>query len=228
MVNISSITTLTLKNMARRKENGTYRGLVGNIILYERNGEQQMRTKSPVRKDKSRLVINSQDDFRVILKLVLNFKPLIDIGFKDHKVNRSAYHSALSVNRLNYNYAKTVARIDNLGWFQFSEGNLSGAAEVSAIKNDNGMIEIKWQGTEKELTAHDDDRVIACIRFCESGIIILGPDNVKRETGYLIIDPGRSIVTKKIEVFISFTVNMKNYNPGSDRNVSKSRWIGLI
>lgn len=213
--------------MARRKENGTFRGLVGNIILYERNGEQQMRTKSPIRKDKSKLVINSQDDFRVILKLVQNFKPLIDIGFKDYKVNRSAYHSALSVNRLNYSYAKKIARIDNLGWFQFSEGNLSSAAEVSAVINDNGMIEIKWQGTEKGLTAHDDDKVISCIRNIDSGIILLGPDTVTRDVGIIVFNPVKPLVSK-FEVFISFSVNEKNYNPGSDRNVSKSKWIGML
>ena len=124
--------------MAKKTANGSLRGILGPTVHFERNGEEQMRVRPVKRVDKSQLVFDSRGDFSTLMKLIQQFKKLIDNGFKDHKANRSAYHSALSVNRLNYNFAKKETGLENLDWFQFSEGNLSGAAEVSARKTDDG------------------------------------------------------------------------------------------
>ncbi len=212
--------------MATKDERGNYKGLVGNTVSYTRNGKEHLRLRAKGRKDKSKLVFDSRNDFKIIMKLIKKFKPLINNGFKDHKENRSAYHSALSVNRLNYNYAKKESGVENLDWFQFSEGNLSGAAEVVARKTEDGKkVEIIWQGTMQGLTSHKDDRVISCLYSGESNIMLPGPDNVTRDSGRLIIDPGKTSLTGKIEVFIGFTVDPRNYKKGSDRNVSKSKWV---
>jgi hypothetical protein len=213
--------------MARKDAQGYLKGLIGNIILYGRNGEQHMRVKTPARNDISQLVVESRNGFTNVLKLVQSFKPLIDIGFKSHTVNRSAFHSAMSVNMLNYNYAKKVSGINSLNWFQFSEGNLSCAANVTAVKTDEGKIEITWQDTQPGLTAHDDDRVISCIWQNDSGKVFAGPDHITRDNGKLVIDPGIKL-TNKVQVFISFAVNEMKYKDRSDRNVSKSKWIGEL
>ncbi len=214
--------------MAIKKSNGELKGTVGPTVHFERNGKQIMRVKTAHRTDKSQAVFDSRNDFAVIMNLIRKFKRLIDKGFKDHKVNRSAYHSALSVNRLNYNFAKKTTGIENLDWFQFSEGNLSNATEVSAHMTEDGKVEIVWEGTERGLTAHPDDEVVTCIFLNDSFSLYPGPEGVTRSAGRLIVDQGKPRLTGKIEAFIAFRVSNDNYRPGSDRNVSKSRWIGVV
>ncbi len=230
-VNFTSLIILTnqiTEFMATKDERGNYKGLVGNTVSYTRNGKEHLRLRARGRKDKSKLVLDSRNDFKIIMKLIKMFKPLIDTGFKDHKKYRSAYHSALSANRLNYNYAMKTGGVEDLEWFKISDGNLSNAEDVSVRRLDGGLFEITWQGTERGLTAHNDDLVFCCISSKESGKMAEGPTDVTRDTGRLIITPSKSTpLTGNLEVFFSFKVSPRNYKPESDRNVSKSKWIGL-
>lgn len=215
--------------MAIKNELGDVVGLIGNLVVYKKNGKQQYRARSAKKRiDNSQAVFDSRNDFKTIMVLIKKFKTLIDHGFKDHKIHRSAYHSALSFNLLNHGYAKNEGGVENLDWFQFSEGNLSNADIVNAAKRSDGKIEISWQGKEKLLAAHNDDNVLTCLWLNDKSLLIVGPEGITRSDGTMILDPGKTKLEGKIEVFIGFKVSPRNYKAGSDRNVSKSRWVGIL
>ncbi len=214
--------------MAKRKANGEFSGLVGNIVLYERKGEQHMRVRPKKRIDKSASLLKSQAEFRNLMFLIKKFKILINTGFADHTKNRSAYHSALSVNRNNFVTAKNEGNTGNIGWFQYSDGSLSGALDVSAVRTADGKIEISWSGYQDGLSANESDIATACIFINDTKELIIGPENITRESGSAIIDPRKKSIEGSVECFLSFAVNTRRYKVGSTENVSKSQWIGVI
>lgn len=214
--------------MAKRKPNGEYTGLAGGLVLYEMNGKGIMRGKSKKRIDKSDQLKEVRSEFGVVVEAIKTLKPILTFGFKDHTRNRSAYHSALSINLSNYYEALRLNNTDNYGWLTISHGKLSGAAEVSATKLADGKIEIKWMGTEVGKAHFSEDTVLAGIFLNKSKVFILGPHYVLRSAGSIVIDPGPIEEGENADVFLAFRIRENNYKSNSDKNVSASQWAGTI
>lgn len=212
--------------MAKRKPNGEYSGLTGNLVFYESNGVGMMRTRPRSRKDKSALLKSVRSDFGYVVDRVKDLKTVIDIGFKDYKVNSAAYHSAISVNIVNYKEALRLNKAaDNIEWLQVSAGKLSGAETAASSRLENGMIEITWQGTEPGRKHFDSDKVITGVYQKAKGLL-LGPEGVTRKDGKIILDPHKLTNGELMDVFMFFKAEGKNYKKKSESNVSSSQWVG--
>lgn len=214
--------------MAKRKPNGEFSGLIGNLISYQVNGQSRIRMNSGTRVDTSELVAEVRSDFRVVMTLLKKVKSFIDIGFKDHTENRAAYHSALSINLKNYKEAQRLGKTDNYGWFGLSYGKLSGAENITATRLADGTIELSWEGTEPGRSFTAKDNAIAYAYLNTSDRFMRGPENVVRSDGKMIIQPGMLKEGEKIDVFLSFTVPNGAYKAKSAKNVSTSQWAGSI
>ncbi len=214
--------------MAKRKPNGEFSGLIGNLISYQVKGQNRIRMKSRTRVDTSELVAEARSDFRVVMNLLKNAKSFINIGFKDHTDNRSAYHSALSINLKNYKEAQRLGKTDNYGWFVLSDGKLSGAENINATKLEDGTIELTWEGAEPGRPFNAKDNAIGYAYLNTSDRFMKGAENVTRSDGKMTIQPGMLKEGEKIDVFLSFTVPNGAYKAKSSKNVSTSQWAGSV
>jgi hypothetical protein len=212
--------------MAKRKPNGEYSGLTGGLVIYESNGVGIMRGRPKKRKDKSALLKTVRSDFGYVVDRVKDLKTVIDIGFKDYKINLAAYHSAISVNMNNYKEALRLNKTDNIEWLQVSAGKLSGAETAASSRMGNGMIEITWQGTEPGRRNFDSDKVITGIYQKAKGQFLPGPEGVTRKDGKIILDPHKLTNGELMDVFMFFKAEGKNYKKKSESNVSASQWVG--
>jgi len=214
--------------MSKQKPNGSYSGLTGGLVLYERNGLQVMRARSHSRKDTSPLLGQCRTDFAYIMKLVRKMKKLTDIGFRDCHPVRSAYHSALSANLYNYRAAADKAdRTTDLSWFQLSAGRLSNAAIVNANLLPDGTLEITWQGTEPGKRSHKNDIAIAGVYQPVSNTFITAPQSTPRSAGRLVIPPIQFTAGEPMTIFLFFAVIPMNYRDKSEANVSNSEAISI-
>ena len=214
--------------MAKRKPNGNYSGMDGNLVWYEMNGKGVVRTRSHSRKDTSEELGKIRSDFGVVVDVIKKFKPVMSMGFKDHTVNRSAYHSALSVNLENYYEALKLEQTANYSWVNISFGKLAGAMEATALKLEDGKIEIQWSGTEPGRDHYDEDVVFSGIYLNNADKFIKGPDHILRSAGRITIDPGQVAEGEKVDTFLAFRVRESNYRNKGDKNVSVGQWAGLV
>lgn len=210
--------------MARRKLNGEIYGIIGATVSYNYKGRSCIRLRCVERKDKSPLIKQARLDFRVVMGLIKKMKLIIDEGFRFHTKDRSAYHSALSVNLNNYREAARLNKLDTLSWFSLSGGKLSIAIITSAILTPEKAVEITWSGVEPGRVCCDNDIVTAVLYLNIQKRVVKCDDSVTRQAGKVTINPGYLKQDEKIDVFLSFRSNsIRYYN--TDKYASNSLWV---
>ncbi|MGE5382761.1 MAG: DUF6266 family protein [Omnitrophica WOR_2 bacterium] len=209
--------------MAKRKPNGEYVGLVGNVVLYEANGQGIMRGRSKPRKDTSNLLAEERSSFGKITHFLSKIKTILNTGFQDYAPGKSSWNSALSVNYSAYREAVRLNTADSFAWLSIAHGNLSSAEMVDVSLDNNNKVVITWSGTEPGKVYHNNDIVMVLIlKNGLKSLIHVNESNI-RQDGTITLNPGALVANDKIDVFIAFCTS--SYKKKSDKNVSNSQWI---
>lgn len=211
--------------MAKRKKNGKWSGMVGNVSLYELNGTEVARARPTKEKEITPNMAVAQGHFAYVQDLIRSMKSFTDIGFKYNSTQRSAYNSALSVNLNNYKIARREEKTGNLAWMELSEGILSNASAVTAELT-NGTITLTWEGLEKWTVSNNND------------YLMVAAYNQKKQTATIDIEAGNRKdcnavfrlhnYTKGdvIDVFVAFRTHHLNTTHKDSETISKSKWVG--
>ncbi|MFA6950297.1 MAG: DUF6266 family protein [Lentimicrobiaceae bacterium] len=212
--------------MAVRKQNGEYTGLVGNVSIYEMFGKSVMRTRPATPKKISPKFKESQNQFAYVMHLMQHFKNYINPGFQFVAENRSAYHTALSVNLNKYNEALRLEQTGDLQWMQLSSGKLSGAETVVASKSGDQNIHISWQGTEQGRSCNDTDHVMVLAYNSASQACYINLHQTIRSDGQCIIEIPDTHENDPVDVWISFHAPI--FEKKNIQSISNSHWAGRI
>jgi hypothetical protein len=210
--------------MAKRKPNGEYVGIVGQLVLYEQRGCGVMRTRTPHRSDSSPLVADVRVSFGGVSRTLSRIKKLLEVGFENH-----TWSTAISVNCTNRKLLKNKGQLDGFRWLQFSGGKLSSAENFSAEITDAKKIKIEWNGTIPGSPFHDNDIVIILLySSLDDEFYTFYPNGVTRSDGFALIDDYIVKPGDKIDVFAAFKVNTRHYNTKGNKNISSSEWVGCL
>lgn len=210
--------------MAKRKKNGEVSGILGPTVNYNYNGTPCVRLRCTERNDTSLLIEQSRTDFKNVVLMIKKMKRIIDEGFRFHTKDRSAYHSALSVNLANYREAACLNKLDTLSWLSLSGGKLSSALSINAIITPESTVEINWSGVEPGKSYDDTDMVTAVIYLNNQKQVYKCEESVTRQAGKVVMNPGNIKKDEKIDVFLSFrSKSTKYYN--TEKYASNSKWV---
>lgn len=209
-----------------RKKNGKWHGVTGNLSFYDRMGVEVMRTTPKTKKKISPAFAEAQRHFAYVLSLVMKFKAVTDIGYKDFDPAKTPYNVAMSRNLNKYKLARRDNKTENLSWFEFSSGELSSALAIEASVDHSGVLNISWSGTEEWTTQFDNDNLVTVVyNVTKDKLLVIKGESVRKDGMSALIlenmDAG-----DVLEVFIMFHVHQYKYKSGSKTNVSNSKWIG--
>lgn len=211
--------------MAFTKEGflGNFKGQLANTVVYEMYGKTVIRSKPAYKRRPAKGALKqAQTDFSRVMKIMQAARSVIRLGFRDVAEGRSAFHTAMSMNLVNYRNAETP---EDLRWLLVSQGDRAGALEVTMEVQDTKAI-ITWGDPEpgkpykmndqvlllafNNKTLQTTDKVQAAKRSEKIAEIVLPP-----------VKEGESIL-----VFIAFYNPFEALAKKSPNNFSKSQVVG--
>ena len=211
--------------MAFTKEGflGNFKGQLGNTVVYEMYGKTVIRSKPAYKRRPAKGALKqAQSDFSRVMKIMQATRSVIRLGFRDVAEGRSAFHTAMSANLVNYRNSETP---EDLRWLVVSQGDRAGALDVAMEVQDNKAT-ITWGDPEpgkpysvndqvmlmaiNDKTLQTTDKVQAAKRSEKTAEIVLPP-----------VKEGESLL-----VFITFHNPLEAAAKKSPKNMSVSQWIG--
>ncbi len=211
--------------MAFTKEGflGNFKGQLGNTVVYEMYGKTVIRSKPAYKRRPAKGALKqAQTDFSRVMKIMQAARSVIRLGFRDVAEGRSAFHTAMSANLVNYRNAENP---EDLHWLVVSQGERAGALEVTMeVRGDKATI--TWGDPEpgkpykmndqvllmtiNDKTLHTTDKVQAAKRSEKIAEIVLPA-----------VKEGENIL-----VFIAFYNPFEALARKSPSNFSKSQVVG--
>ena len=181
---------------------GEFSGRIGNLIVYELNGQTVIRTRpgGPQKKATGKRK-QYQDDFRHVMKLMQIAKHIVKIGFAEDGKKGTGFKKALGENLKKY---RSLGRPESLEWLELSRGTLSGAAEFSSELLADGQLKISWTGTEEGKPSYDEDQLL---------VLLVNETTLKplrlgytysRKDGHLVVQAPPQKDGESLRVFVSF------------------------
>lgn len=153
-----------LNIMAQGSIFGTLSGKIGNVVVYERNGKQVVRSNPKQKDPKTPAQLAHRMKFSLVNKGLSPLNKIIKIGFKNSEKNYrklvgEAYHTAI---RGEYpNFSMDYSKV------QVAEGDLQLPSNIKIITDeDSGVVNFTWD-TQLALphlnSRHDDYMNIVCL-----------------------------------------------------------------
>jgi hypothetical protein len=139
---------------------GKFSGRIGNLVVFQRNGQTVVRSRTtkkiPAATGAKK---QAQQNFARVMKLMQVLKPFITKGFGDVAGDRSAFHTALSVNLQRLREAPEPA---TLNWLLTSSGSRAGARQINLEVSDQ-IAAISWgePTPAKPFADHDQVMIVA-------------------------------------------------------------------
>ena len=181
---------------------GEFSGRIGNLIVYELNGQTVIRTRpaGPQKKATGKRK-QYQDDFRHVMKLMQIAKHIVKIGFAEEGKKGTGFKKALGENLKKY---RSLDRLESLEWLELSKGSLSGAASFSSELLADGQLKISWTGTEEGKPSYDEDQLLVLL-VNETTLkpLRLGR-SYSRKDSHLVVQAPAQKDGECLRVFVSF------------------------
>jgi hypothetical protein len=192
---------------------GEFSGRIGNLIVYELNGQTVIRTRpaGPQKKATGKRK-QYQDDFRHVMKLMQIAKHTVKIGFAEEGKKGTGFKKALGENLKKY---RSLDRPESLNWLELSRGTLSGAASFSSELLTDGQLKICWTGTEEGKPFYEDDQLLVLIVNETTLKSLILSHTYSRKDGHLVVQAPAQKDGECLRVFICF------YQPEIFGKVSK-------
>jgi hypothetical protein len=181
---------------------GEFSGRIGNLIVYELNGQTVIRTRpaGPQKKATGKRK-QYQDDFRHVMKLMQIAKHIVKIGFAEEGKKGTGFKKALGENLKKY---RTLDRPESLEWLELSRGSLSGAASFSSELLADGQLKISWTGTQEGKPFYDEDQLLVLLVNETSLKSLRLGYTYSRKDGHLVVQAPPQKDGESLRVFVSF------------------------
>jgi len=198
---------------------GEFSGRLGNLIIYELNGQTVIRTRpaGPQKKATGKRKAY-QNDFRHVMKLMQMAKIIVRLGFAEEHKKGTGFKKALGYHLKKY---RSLERPEPLDWLELSQGDLSSALEYSSQITIDHKVKISWNGTEEHKKSYDNDRLLVLLVNEKTHETSHLYQYVYRYQGSLIMDLPPHQPEESIRAFVSFYQD-KNYNQLSKNMISNS------
>jgi len=198
---------------------GEFSGRIGNLIIYELNGQTVIRSRpaGPQKKATGKRK-EYQNDFKHVMKLMQMAKLIVKIGFAEEDKKGTGFKKALGYNLKKYRH---LERPTNLEWLELSQGELSSAIEYSSHITVDHKVKISWNGTEENKKSFDNDRLLVLLVNEKTHETSHLYQYVYRNQGSLIMDLPPHQNDETIRAFVCFFQH-KNFDQASKNMISNS------
>jgi hypothetical protein len=184
---------------------GAINGKVGNLVFYNLNGEDLVRTLGEKTGKLSKAQLANCDKMALIVRLFSNMKPFLKVGFgnKAKGTNMNYHNLATSTNK-----AHAIELIDgkvalNFEKLQLTQGDALGAKEP-AVELVNGGLSFSWTYDELEDWNARNDQVMLMAYFPEDNEASFITSGARRSERKDVLEIHPTYRKKQIEIYISF------------------------
>jgi len=211
--------------MAFTKEGflGHFSGKLGNTVVYEMYGKTVIRSKPAYKRRPAKGALKqAQTDFSRVMKIMQAVRSVIRLGFRDVAEGRSAFHTAMSLNLVNYRSAENP---EDLRWLVVSQGDRAGAQDLAMEVQDKNA-NITWGDPEPGKPYKMNDQVLL---LAINNMTLQTTDKVqaaRRSEKRAEIALPAAKEGENILVFIAFHNPLEAVSKKSPKNFSKSLLVG--
>lgn len=191
---------------------GEFSGRIGNLLVYELNGQTVVRTRpaGPQKKATGKRK-QYQDDFRYVMRLMQMALEIVKIGFMEKDKKGTGFKKALGVNLKKY---RALDRPKTLEWIELSRGELASANDLQTEILINGQLKITWDTTKEVDNSHPHDLVMLLLVNETNHDFMFSRQNVQRSKGELIENIPPQKEGEIVRGFISFYSTQGNTSDG--------------
>lgn len=211
---------------------GSFSGKVGEVVASSWNGIPYIKSRPASYHDaKTPAQLAHRMKLQVAHRFVKSIKECIEIGFRQIAEHQSAYNKAVSYMMKNAFVGEYPSIHIEPSKVILSQGNLVGAMECSASKNEKGGIAFSWdvnrlgekdflkENTETQSTLQVDDTAwLVAYNFSKQEAKTARQD---RDLGRATIEIPDDWNGDEIGCYIFFSSN-------KDNNVSGSQFLGMV
>lgn len=184
---------------------GSYSGKIGNLVFYQNNDENIVRTIGRNTNPATIAQLNGRQEMAVATAFIQSILSFINVGFKTvaAKAKRYPFHIAVSYHKkhaLKGIYPNIEMDFTKV---KISEGDLPAAQQADVSMTTEGLL-FSWFTDPANPQQSDLDQVMLMAYFSESGEAIFLLAGATRSVGQAILPIPMEMQTSRVETYISF------------------------
>lgn len=199
---------------------GNYSGKIGNLVFYEINGKQVVRTLGKTSKPATEAQLSCRQQIAVINRFLKPITELVNIGFKikAQGTNKGAYNMAVSYNKkqaLQGLYPNIEMDYPSV---LLTQGSLTGVINPEVEQLPEGL-KFTWLCPTEFAWPFENDQVMMLAYFPNLKEAVFNLYGAKRSACEDVLQLRPGLLTEYMEVYISFIAENRN-------SISDSTYLG--
>jgi hypothetical protein len=201
---------------------GAINGKVGNLVFYNLNGEDLVRTIGENNGNLSKAQLANCDKMSLIVQLFSKIKPFLKVGFgNEAKGSNKNYHNiATSYNKVHAFDLVDEMLVLNYENVRLSQGLALAPRDPAVAVLDKGL-QFDWTYDEHADWDARKDQVMMMAYFPEDNYATYIVSGARRSAGRDVLDIHSSYRAKRMEIYISFVSDDRE-------SVATSVYLGRI
>lgn len=195
---------------------GGITGSIGNIVGFQRQGNDYIRTKpAKVKNPNTEAQQKQRLRFSLMIAFLRSIKAFINIGFKQSSGNKSAFSTAMSVNVKQAIGGEFPDFAIDPEALVLSQGDLYGATEYGMDVSVQGSVTLTWTSDTSTANASENDSVMVLLFNTVNGEVAYRLNGGLRSEESLTLDIPAGWSGHDVAAFLSFRAEDENAVSGS-------------